>query len=215
MNYKEKILYSLFVRNRYMRVAITQYICRVNGGGVFRSALLRKFYKQYKNLDVGIGSYSWNNDNFDGLGKIGAFCSFGPGVKRFALNHVTTGVTSHPCWFNPIYGWVDKDPRKCSFLTIGHDVWIGANTIILPSCHQIGNGVIVGAGSIVTKDIPSYEIWAGNPAKFIKRRFPEEIACKLDETEWWELPEEVLASLVEYFGQPTVFIEKVKAFKEN
>jgi maltose O-acetyltransferase len=55
-------------------------------------------------------------------------------------------------------------------LIIGNDVWIGARTIVLPGCKKIGNGVIIGAGSVVTKDIPDYAIVGGNPAKILKTR---------------------------------------------
>ena len=55
-------------------------------------------------------------------------------------------------------------------LTIGNDVWIGARAIVLPGCKNIGNGVIIGAGSVVTKDIPDYAIVGGNPAKILKTR---------------------------------------------
>ena len=55
-------------------------------------------------------------------------------------------------------------------LAIGNDVWIGARVIVLPGCKQIGTGVIIGAGSVVTKDIPDYAIVGGNPARVIKYR---------------------------------------------
>jgi maltose O-acetyltransferase len=55
-------------------------------------------------------------------------------------------------------------------LNIGNDVWIGARVIVLPGCKKIGNGVIIGAGSVVTKDIPDYAIVGGNPAKVLKMR---------------------------------------------
>ena len=54
-------------------------------------------------------------------------------------------------------------------IVIGNDVWIGSRVIIMPGVH-IGNGCIIGAGSVVTKSIPDYEIWAGNPAHFIRSR---------------------------------------------
>ena len=57
-------------------------------------------------------------------------------------------------------------------IVIGHDVWIGSRTLIMKGTH-IGNGAIVAAGSVVTKDIPPYEIWGGNPAHFLRSRLPE------------------------------------------
>lgn len=56
-------------------------------------------------------------------------------------------------------------------IVVGNDVWIGARVTILPGVH-IGNGCVIGAGSVVTKDIPDYEIWGGNPARFLKSRLP-------------------------------------------
>ena len=57
-------------------------------------------------------------------------------------------------------------------IVIGNDVWIGSRSIIMKGTH-IGNGAIVAAGSVVTKDIPPYEIWGGNPARFLRSRLPE------------------------------------------
>jgi maltose O-acetyltransferase len=57
-----------------------------------------------------------------------------------------------------------------TLLEIGNDVWFGARVIVLPSCSKIGNGVIIGAGSVVTKDIPDFAVVGGNPAKIIKFR---------------------------------------------
>lgn len=183
-------------------------------GGVFFSTTLREFYKRYKDLEVGIGSYSWNNDNFDGPAIIGAYCGFGPGVRRFAVNHILTGVTTHPIWFNPMFGWVKKDPRERTKLTIGNDVWIGANTIILPSCKNIGNGAVIAAGAIVTKDIPPYEIWGGNPAQFIKKRFSDDIIVKLEESRWWKIDKKILSELAPFFDNPDLFLTQLSKKNE-
>lgn len=76
------------------------------------------------------------------------------------------------------------DKRRAQRVVIGHDVWIGRAAIVLPG-RSIGNGAIVGAGAIVTKDVAPYTIVAGNPAKVIRRRFPEAIAERLDRLAWW------------------------------
>ena len=70
-------------------------------------------------------------------------------------------------------------------LTIGHDVWIGKNAIITASVITVCNGAIIGAGSVVTKDIPPYAIVAGNPAKIIKYRFSEKVINDLNKMQWW------------------------------
>lgn len=57
-------------------------------------------------------------------------------------------------------------------VVIGNDVWIGARVTILPGVH-IGNGAVIGAGAVVTKNVPDYEVWGGNPAHFLKSRLPQ------------------------------------------
>ena len=68
-----------------------------------------------------------------------------------------------------------------------NDVWVGANVTIMPGCKKIGNGAIIGGGSVVTHDVPPYAIVAGNPAKILRYRFDEDIIKKLEESKWWEL----------------------------
>jgi serine acetyltransferase len=74
-------------------------------------------------------------------------------------------------------------------ITVENDVWIGANSTIM-SGIKIGNGAIVAAGSTVTKDVPSYAIVAGNPAKVVKYRFTEEQIEKLLSIAWWDWDEQ-------------------------
>lgn len=61
-------------------------------------------------------------------------------------------------------GWTESKP-----VVIGDDVWIGSRVTILPGVH-IGKGSVIGAGAVVTKNVPDYEIWGGNPACFLKSR---------------------------------------------
>ena len=70
-------------------------------------------------------------------------------------------------------------------LVIGNDVWIGHNAIILPSVSNIGDGAVIGAGSVVTKDVPPFAVVAGNPAKIILYRFSEEKIREIMKSPWW------------------------------
>ena len=69
-----------------------------------------------------------------------------------------------------IFQWAKQGNKPSTPLYICSDVWIGARVIVLPGCKRIGRGVILGAGPVVTKDIPDYAIVGGNPAKVIKSR---------------------------------------------
>lgn len=102
---------------------------------------------------------------FDNTGDItiGKGCSFSNGVKIYTHEHYHDKDMT-------IFEALDKRGVKISSLIIEDDVYIGAGAIILSSCEKIGKGAIIGAGAIVTCDIPDYQIWAGNPARFIKDR---------------------------------------------
>lgn len=207
---KERIVYRFIVfLNKFGRIGkrISFKLMMFNTDR-FHSLLYRKFILDKYKISLGIGSYGLDTTIFDGPAIIGKYVSIGPNVRRLCVNHPTTGITTHPCCFNPIYKWIMKDPRNYTKLNVGNDVWIGASVIILPSVKNIGNGAVIAAGSIVTKDVPSYHIVGGNPAKIIKKRFNDELINQLENSKWWDAPEEVLKELVQYMNSPDVFLEK-------
>ncbi|AKA36075.1 CatB-related O-acetyltransferase [Flagellimonas lutaonensis] len=96
--------------------------------------------------------------------KVGKYTMFAPNVSILGGDHIFT---------NPEKPIIFAGRPKMPQTTIGEDVWIGAYSIIMAGV-TIGNGSIVAAGSVVTKDIPAYTIYGGNPAKMIRMRFDEE-----------------------------------------
>ena len=92
---------------------------------------------------------------------------------------------------------------------IKSDVWIGAGVIVL-SGVTIGVGAVVGAGSVVTHDIPAYEIWAGNPAKKIRKRFDDEVIKGLLKTGWWEWDDKKIKAYSYLFDNPKEFIAGIR-----
>ena len=129
----------------------------------------------------------------------GNYCSIAPEIRIFRANHPKKTFISHPLMNNPIVGYVKEDMLERPSLTIGHDVWIGERAIILPSVTSIGNGAIIGAGSIVTKDVEPYSIVAGNPAKKIGKRFEDKVIHRLEESEWWLLKKDELIKNIDEF----------------
>ena len=92
---------------------------------------------------------------------------------------------------------------------VGNDVWIGKRVIIKAGI-KIGDGAVIGAGSVVTKDVPPYAVVAGVPAKVIKYRFDEKTISDLLESEWWDLSDEHLQKHAHLIKQPEAFIKHIK-----
>tara|TARA_R110002020_G_scaffold10961_3_gene41566 strand:- start:6502 stop:6852 length:351 start_codon:yes stop_codon:yes gene_type:complete len=90
-----------------------------------------------------------------------------------------------------IVGGIDR-PIEQIPCVIEDDVWIGHNAIILPGASRIGRGSAIGAGAVVTKDIPPYSIVAGNPGRVIRQRFSDKRISELEDLKWWEWDREKL-----------------------
>ena len=121
---------------------------------------------------------------------IGNYCQIAHDtVFEIGQNHVFSGVSPYP--FDQVLGeentFAHRAPVNKQQLVIGHDVWIGSGVRIIKAV-KIGNGAIIGSGSVVTKDVPPYAIVGGNPAKIIRYRFSPEIIEALDKIKWWYWP---------------------------
>jgi virginiamycin A acetyltransferase len=189
-------LYSI----RLLRPMVRRALLKLEGGQMF-SATLREVHKTQ--FGTVIGKYSYGPCLKPGILPrgtiIGNYCSLAEGLMVFRRNHPIDRISLHPFFFNRIAGVLRMDTvplEEEDSLTIGHDVWVGANAIIVPGCKSIGNGAVVGAGTIVTKDIPPFAVVAGNPGRIIRWRFPSEIQAALSASAWWlrSLPE-LLADL--------------------
>jgi acetyltransferase-like isoleucine patch superfamily enzyme len=128
--------------------------------------------------------------------RIGSFCSVGPGVLFVcAGEHRIDTATTYPLRI------VAKEIRNGAETfskgptTVGHDVWFGARCIVL-SGVTIGNGAVVGAGSVVTRDIPPYAIAVGNPARVIRYRFSPEVIERLQSSQWWNWSDDLIRERV-------------------
>lgn len=123
--------------------------------------------------------------------RIGRFCSFASGVTILTgCNHRTDWISTYP--FQQVYGPDRPLPfpsRSKGDVVIGHDVWVGVDALIL-SGVTIGNGAVIAARSVVTKDVPPYAIVAGSPARVVKYRFDEETIAALQAIAWWDWPQE-------------------------
>lgn len=134
--------------------------------------------------------------------KVGKFCSISTNVTiLLGGNHRIDWVTTYP--FNAMskdfpYGKnIKGHPWSKGDVVIGNDVWIGQNATIL-SGVSIGDGAVIASNAVVTKNVDSYEIVAGNPAKVIKKRFNDKIITELLEIKWWDWDNEKININIEF-----------------
>ena len=151
------------------------------------SNTLRKIYRKYHGIDVGLYSYGcFFNYNIRPGVTIGRYCSISRDIYIADANHPLNHKSTHPFFYSPSLKYVNKSFIQCIPTIIGNDVWIGKSCIIIPSVQKIGNGAVIAAGAVVTKDVPSYAIVAGNPAKIIRYRFPQDVIEQLEKEKWWQ-----------------------------
>lgn len=157
-------------------------------GGQYRSATMRKLLARDYHCVVGVHSYGelFLPGAFSPSVNVGKYTSIGRGVRVFTQNHPIDALSTHPYFYEKQFGIIPEDMLDPATTVIGHDVWIGQGVVILPGCKDIGHGAIIGAGAVVTKNVPAYAIAAGNPAKILKFRFKEEKIAKLLSHAWWD-----------------------------
>lgn len=127
---------------------------------------------------------------------IGKFCSIACGAKFIftSANHALGSLSTYPFpvfydeWALDAVNVTDAWDNKGD-IVVGNDVWIGYEAVIL-SGVTIGDGAIIGARAVVTKDVPPYTIVAGVPARPIRKRFDEETIAQLEQLRWWDWPED-------------------------
>lgn len=183
--------------------------------------------------NIFIGDYTYYDDPIDPTGFemnnvlfnwpqfgdkliIGKFCSIASGVQFImgSANHRISSVTAYP--FNVFGGaWEENTPPHLEQLpfkgdtVVGNDVWIGRECTIMPGV-KIGDGAIIAACSVVTKDVEAYSVVGGNPARFIKKRFDDELIELLQKVRWWDFEAEKLVETLPLLCSPDLDMVKEK-----
>ncbi len=133
--------------------------------------------------------------------KIGRFCSIADNCKIGGASHPIQWISTSPLFhcgknvFRKQFSQHEYEPY--SYTHIGNDVWIGQN-VLIKSGVTIGNGAVIGMGAVVTRDIGAYEIWAGNPARLIRKRFNDDVICQLEKKQWWMWEDEKIRQYAKY-----------------
>jgi phosphonate metabolism protein (transferase hexapeptide repeat family) len=148
--------------------------------------------------------------------RIGKFANIAAFSRIGATDHPLHTAACHHFLYrsHDYWGDVERDHsffshRRSRIATIGHDTWIGAGAMIKPEV-TLGNGAVVAAGAVVTKDVAPYTIVAGKPAKPLRRRQSREIADRLIALAWWDWSHDALREALEDFRvlDAEAFLEK-------
>ena len=156
--------------------------------------------------------YTCNHDDVTSNLKIGRYCSIAKDVK-FLLGgyHPIDCISTYP-FFKDIQGSHCNNIKR-NELIIGNDVYIGIGSRIL-SGITIGDGAVIGAYSVVTKDVEPYTVVGGNPAKFIKKRFSDDVIKELIDIKWWNYDESIIRTIYPLLTDRENPIESLKKVQE-
>ncbi|GAB1575764.1 DapH/DapD/GlmU-related protein [Bordetella petrii] len=139
--------------------------------------------------------------------EIGRFCAIAAHVRIGAPNHPMGRASQHRFTYCPEYYFADArrdagffGDRRGDRIVIGNDVWIGHGAIVLPGV-EIGDGAVLAAGAVVSRDVAPYTIVAGVPARKIRDRFDQDTARRLQAIAWWNWPEDLIAARLADFQQ--------------
>lgn len=184
---------------------------------IYKSLEVGKYVTIEKNVvingilkKIGDGTYICSNTFIYNCEKIGKYCSIARDVAIGVGNHPTNWLLTTPLFYSKSRGivsenlYIDTNSKKA--VIIGNDVWIGTKAIIL-SGVKIGDGAIIAAGAVVTKDIEPYSIVGGVPAKIISYRFEKDIINKLKKINVSSLSIEYIQSKLNNIDNPLEFID--------
>jgi acetyltransferase-like isoleucine patch superfamily enzyme len=157
--------------------------------------------ERYPQFEIGRHSYGDLKLRQWGEGaqlKIGAFCSIAAGVKIFlGGEHHTGWVTTFPfpALWKTVAGQYPGHPYSKGDVIVGNDVWIGTEALIM-SGVRIGDGAVIGARAVVSKDVPAYAIVAGNPARIVRMRFAQTQIDRLQALAWWQWDDDTISKFL-------------------
>ena len=192
------MLIGFFIRKAKLAMAKKKWrkinkhnFTRVNS--LFDFSLVEVGYRTYGTIKV-------LSTNHDSRIKIGAFCSISDNVAFIINNeHPTNLLSTYP--FKTKMKLCDSESISKGDIVLEDDVWIGYGCTIL-SGVTIGQGAIVAAGSVVTKDVPPYAVVGGVPAKVIKYRFNESTVRQLIDIDFSRINDQIIVDHIEEFYRP-------------
>ncbi len=165
-------------------------------------------------VETSLGDYSYVMERSDIIySVIGKFANIASDVRINPGNHPMEWASQHHFLYRlKQYGFAEEDNqaffnwRRMQTVTIGHDTWIGHKAVILPGV-SIGNGAVVAAGAIVSRDVSPYTVVAGVPARPLRKRFADGVWQRLEAIGWWHWSHETIGERIEDFYDMRRFLQ--------
>ncbi|MBW8330535.1 MAG: CatB-related O-acetyltransferase [Prolixibacteraceae bacterium] len=203
----KQYLYSFLTFKKYLYSRVSFFALWDKKTRFTKYSEIRRFAK-LKNCNI--GKYSRVNPNCKlSNTTVGKFSAIGHsseiGLGRHPLNY----VSSQNIFYknnNLNNRWVKSIDFPILPIKIGNDVWIGIHSLIMDGV-SIGDGAVVGACSVVTKDVPPYAIVVGSPSRIIKYRFEKAVIDRLLEIEWWNFSDDEISGCIDFFREPEINLE--------
>lgn len=210
-----RIFKNAFVRNSSLSgKCLVSDLCRVEDS---KFAYFSWLYPNGIMYSTSIGDYSYIQKNGSiWHSSIGKFCSISWNVSIGGGEHDFHKITAHSMLYANMYGFVDEPlyDRFAEPCTIGNDVWIGASAHILRGVI-VGDGAVIAAGAVVTKNVEPYSIVAGIPARIIGHRCSDEKIEEMLKIRWWDFPDDLIKENIELFNNDfsETVIDKLKELR--
>ena len=197
-----KVYYKAFVKNTNIGDAVViRDFSRIEDSELCSHSDVQRNAMMYS---MKLGEYSYVGRNFTGWhARIGKFCSISWNVSIGGANHDYRRVTQHAFLYAKQFGLLEREPlydRFADDCIVGNDVWIGCNAVINRGV-RVGDGAVIAAGAVVTKDVDPYCIVAGIPARVIGHRCSETLSNRLVSSSWWDLPASVIKEQIDCFAR--------------
>lgn len=180
-----------------------------------------RIYRKVKVFRSMVGDYSYISRRTSLVCvSVGKFCSVAGSCMIGAGTHTMRNISTSPIFTEHKnatgHSWIPTSTENpySERIEIGNDVWIGARVMIVGNV-KVGNGAVIAAGAVVTKDVPPYAVVGGIPAKVIKYRFEPQVIEKLERLKWWDWPIEVLKKHISCFQNQHVSLKLLQELERE
>lgn len=206
---KYEPIFIEYYENKTAEPAFPHGIMKLNPGAKIIKSTIRGPLYLNRNTQVGpdatVGKYFGMNEScFIARATIGAFCAIGARTSINPFNHPIDWLSTNEFQYHPnSFDWVPeyreierlpRTPDMFQHVTVGNDVWTGHNVNIMAGV-SVGDGAVIAAGAVVTRDVPPYAVVAGVPGTVKRLRFPEKTVERLLKVKWWDLELKDLSGL--------------------